>query len=236
MPEFYRSSVEWNPSAVVALATSADGLRVAAARSDGSVEIWLVSPGSIGWHCQLIIHGDPNSRVSSLVWCRSGPGYESSVGRLLSSSIDGSVSEWDFLNLRQKIVLDSVGVSIWQIAAEPCNNFQLNLNPESKSCDESYTPSECSEIDELVQSDSDDDGESTYAVELLEDDDTENTRLALACDDGCVRIYCILDAEKLTYRRALPRVNGRALSVTWSPDATRIYSGSSDGNANVIVV
>lgn len=57
MPEFYRSSVEWNPSAVVALATSADGLRVAAARSDGSVEIWLVSPGSIGWHCQLVRHG-----------------------------------------------------------------------------------------------------------------------------------------------------------------------------------
>lgn len=112
-----------------------------------------------------------------------------------------------------QIVLDSVGVSIWQIAAEPCNNFQLNVNPESKSCDDCDAPSEFSEIDELEKSDSDDGGESTCAVELLEDDDTENTGLALACDDGCVRIYCISDAEKLTYRRALPRVSGEVATL-----------------------
>lgn len=39
---------------MLALATSADDSQVAAAREDGTLEIWLVSPGSVGWHCQLV--------------------------------------------------------------------------------------------------------------------------------------------------------------------------------------
>lgn len=112
------------------------------------------------------------------------------------------------------MVLDSIGVSIWQIAAEPFNDFQLNVKQEDKSYDNGYaSPSSSSGIDEVESSDSDDDNCSNDAVEFHEDNDTENTCLAIACDDGCVRIYCISDAEKLTYKRTFPRVSGEVAAL-----------------------
>lgn len=225
LQQYVISSIDWKPSPVVALTTSADDTQVAVAREDGSLEIWLVSPGSIGWHCQLTIHGDANSRISSLVWCRTSSNDNPS-GRLFSSSIDGSVSEWDLYQLNRKTVLESVGVSIWQMAVEPCKSPMGGVEHEAH-CNGNGNGVVIDNNSEISESSDDDDSDDTF--ELNEQSSLENRRLALACDDGCVRLYTIPDCDELTYHKAMPRVSGRALSVAWSPDGNLIYSGSSDG-------
>lgn len=81
---------------------------------------------------------------------------------------------------------------------------------------------------------------------------SDNRYLAVASDNGCVRLYEIPDSDQLVYWKSLPWVSGetfvlsfslkpnsrsclillnsgRILSVAWSSDGNNIFSGNSEG-------
>lgn len=92
-------------------------------------------------------------------------------------------------------------MSIWQMAVAPCNHHP---EPGSQNVGNGFLSSNVNGDGYHESSESEDDSDS---VELHEQSVVENTRVALACDDGCVRIYTILEDE-LVYTKSLPRVSG----------------------------
>lgn len=220
MLELHRyKHVDWKPSPVVALASCFDGAAVAAARDNGAIEIWNVSPGSVGWHCELVIPGKKDAAISCLLWC---PSNVSVRGRLFSAGLDGFISEWDLSTLQPKEVLKSYGGSVWHMALEPLcvlvKNGALAIASRSASIGQTNTGSADSDSDndENIGSDSEEAG-------------LGEPRVAVACDDGCVRLFTVKDDERMVYKHSLPRVQGRILTTAWSADATRVFSGGSDG-------
>ncbi|KAI5056426.1 hypothetical protein GOP47_0028244 [Adiantum capillus-veneris] len=208
--------VDWKPSPVVALAASIDGTAIAAGRGNGSIEIWSVSPGSVGWHCVVTIPGKKGASLSCLLWC---PSRGTRRGRLFSAGLDGFITEWDLSTLQTKEVLKSYGGSVWQMALEPSPTF---TGPEGVSG--SHSPEQSSSLSTDSNSDSDD-GENVSGS----NDEQGELKVAVGCDDGCVRLFTANDGESFVFKKSFPRVQGRILSVAWSRDAGRIVSGGSDG-------
>lgn len=111
-------------------------------------------------------------------------------------------------------MLDSIGVSIWQMAAEPCLTSELPKRNDSIPLENGSASHMCnggagsSSDEDNSETDSEDD-----SLELHEEVTSQNTRLAVACDDGCVRIYNVSGPDKLTYHRSLPRVSGETTAL-----------------------
>ena len=62
-------------------------------------------------------------------------------------------------------------------------------------------------------------------------------RVAVACDDGCVRLLTLVAGDGvgsgLAHRRSFNRVAGRLLSLAWTADGSTIAAGSSRGAIHV---
>lgn len=102
-----------------------------------------------------------------------------------------------FVSLQAAV--ESMGGSVWQLAAEHILDTPRGSNGTSKSASLADDSS-----DEGSSSDSDSD----------EEPENGDQRVAFACEDGCVRIFEVGNAlEGLVYKRSLPRVKGRGLSL-----------------------
>lgn len=156
--------------------------------------------------------------MTSLIWC---PGGSDGGGRLFSSHVDGSVTKWDLFRLEQKTVLESVGVTIWQMALTFPKGDRINDERKGDKMGNGFH-----DFDEHESSESDEDSDSAGP---LESSVCQHPRVAIGLDNGRVMIYDISDTDKFIHVKSLPSVKGRVLSVTWSTDARYIYSGSSDG-------
>lgn len=105
-----------------------------------------------------------------------------------------------------QIVLESIGISIWQMAVAPTIVPSIDAKGKAQRIENGCT-SEKSDVEEESGSECGSDSD-----EFHEQSEATDRLLAVACDDGCVRLYCISDFNKLTYYRSLPRVSGETSS------------------------
>ena len=92
------------PQAINCLAFSEDD-QLAAARSDGSVELWRPREG---WKQLAVSPGRSNASVEVLLWCQS---------RLYSAGLDGAIVLWDVSSMRPARSLENNGGAVWCMAS-----------------------------------------------------------------------------------------------------------------------
>ena len=104
-----------------------------------------------------------------------------------------------------QVVLDSIGVSIWQMAAAPYNEACV-IQHELQHVGNGYLNDKSNDAEDEASETSE--NEDDDSVELHEVSVVENPHLAMGCDDGCVRVYIITNSDELTYNKSFPRVSG----------------------------
>jgi hypothetical protein len=101
-------------------------------------------------------------------------------------------------------VVESMGGSVWQLAAEHTTRIQ------KKTMSDGVLQSTGSSKEDEGSSDSED--VSISGSEDEQQNENREQRVALACEDGCVRIFAVADRQLgMLYRQSLPRIKGEIL-------------------------
>lgn len=57
--------------------------------------------------------------------------------------------------------------------------------------------------------------------------------MAVACDDGSIKIFGVENGKDMVLRSTLMSDSGRALSVSWEKGGNRLATGHSDGSIRI---
>ena len=203
LPYTYRG----HRDAVLSVAWSPDGTRIASASADQTVQVWEVQSGRT-----LQIYAGHSSFVLSAVWSPDGT-------RIASGSDDQTVQVWEVESGKTLLTYNRHKGAVWSVAWSPDGT-----RIASASFDQTVQVWEAQSGRTLL----------TYTKHSSTVDSAawspDGKRIASASDDRTVQVWEAQSGRTLlTYTRH----DGTVESAAWSPDGARIASASADRTVQV---
>ncbi|KAI8619181.1 WD40-repeat-containing domain protein [Chytriomyces sp. MP71] len=192
--------VSYVPSAINALAYNADSHRIACARANGDIEIWHATTWTLERTIPGIVGG---GSIESLVWVGEQEEEDEDDDEEVEEDRDGSPPNVNGHNRHSnhirapKTRLLSAGLDGYVTEWD-----LVALAPKNR-----------------VESG----GGAVWSMAV----DVKGRRVALGCEDGCVRVFDVT-LESLMFVASCDRQDGRILSVAYHPTKPIIAAGSSD--------
>ena len=221
MLELHRASfVEWQPAAVVAVkATSSfhGGKCVALARENGDMEMY----DAHSWRLIGRVPGKDGDSITRLEWLQPLR-VDGAVDE--ERDDDGAADEEEDEGGNESFTSDGPPARLVSVALDgTVTEWNLNALKPHSTC-ESHGGSiwDC----------------ASEPMEAVKPGQAQ--RLAIACDDGCVRLVISIAKSAVgggvRHKETLPKVGGKVLSVCWNKDGKRIACGTSEGRIHVFDV
>ncbi|XP_078365837.1 U3 small nucleolar RNA-associated protein 4 homolog isoform X1 [Oculina patagonica] len=205
--------IEYVPQAIhcMAFEDCDEPSKLALSRADSSIELWNFKEN---WYQETVIPGCNGTSVESLDWCR---------GRLFTGGLHAEITEWDLINLRPKVTVDSFGGPVWCLSVN-CAKTYMAVGCE----DGRVRLFEITADDGLLYSKSLDQQEGRV---LCLSWHQNNNILVTGASDSTVRVYSITSGQ-CNLRITMDEFHSRS-TLIWAIHITSnfvIITGDSLGN------